>query len=167
MTFVCVSLEYRVLLQYIVVYFCLCPASISIFSIIPFSLFANQNFLFFYHHNLQLKFRSPEQEILLQPEVLSYDRYEDIQKNISAANVLGIQSSISATSKIIQHQQLEYILCTAPTWDRQNVVCFVGFSTTFCLIFIYDICIAFGGQARATWRWVPVWGISKFQRYDQ
>lgn len=65
----------------------------------------------------------PEQEILLLPEVLSYDRWEDIQKKASSSSFFGIASSISSPSTIrspvaSQYSQLHYILSTAPTWDR-------------------------------------------------
>lgn len=65
----------------------------------------------------------PEQEILLQPEVLSYDRWEDIKKKGSSSSIFGIDSNISIPSIAknplnFPHKQLHFILSTAPTWDR-------------------------------------------------
>ncbi|KAI5079873.1 hypothetical protein GOP47_0005352 [Adiantum capillus-veneris] len=62
----------------------------------------------------------PEQDILLVPEVLSYDRWQDIQKKASSSSILGIETAIS-TARILSTSplnHLHYVLSTAPTWDR-------------------------------------------------
>lgn len=59
----------------------------------------------------------PEQEILLLPEVLSYDRWEDIQKKTSTSSLFGIDVAMS-TPLAPAYNQLHYILSTAPTLDR-------------------------------------------------
>eukprot|EP00250_Pteridium_aquilinum_P031206 c43238_g1_i1 orf=205-1188(+) len=65
----------------------------------------------------------PEQEILLLPEVLSYDRWKDIQEKASRSSIFGIDSGIASPSTsrgplASPYNQLHYILSTAPTWDR-------------------------------------------------
>lgn len=65
----------------------------------------------------------PEQQILLQPEVLSYEGWEDILKRGSNSTVFGLKMSPVMALKSkgnldISYKQLQFILDTAPTWDR-------------------------------------------------
>lgn len=78
-------------------------------------------------YNLKVVFVNPscrpEQEILLQPEVLSYDRWEDIIKKGSRSAFFGIHMNSTMALKNRNdshplHSQLQFILSTAPTFDR-------------------------------------------------
>ncbi|KAH6558011.1 hypothetical protein KP509_1Z082100 [Ceratopteris richardii] len=62
----------------------------------------------------------PEQDILLLPEVVSYDRWEDIRSKASSSSIFGMNSHLNSSlnSDVALCNQLHYILNTAPTWDR-------------------------------------------------
>ncbi|MCO5565077.1 hypothetical protein L7F22_018748 [Adiantum nelumboides] len=60
----------------------------------------------------------PEQDILLLPEVLSYDRWEDIQKKATTSSLFDTAMSTSKILSAPPYNHLHYVLSTAPTWDR-------------------------------------------------
>jgi hypothetical protein len=68
----------------------------------------------------------PEQAIVMQPEVLSADQWENFMENNLGRTGSGCMSSLFSSSSQqpapvlteAAEKQLLYILSTAPTWDR-------------------------------------------------